>query len=285
MRIAKSKEDLRASLKDLRAPSDKVVLVPTMGALHEGHASLLRHARDLAGDGGLVVATVFLNPTQFNNAQDLDAYPTSPEADVLTCESCGVDLLFMPNPDVMYVSDHSMLVEETSLSTTLCGETRPGHFAGVCLVVLKLMNLVQPTDAVFGQKDYQQLAILRRMQRDLDIPVLIHAAATVRAADGLALSSRNARLSPAQRAEAPMIRQALLAAKSDYETGLQAPTVLASCRAQIEMLTGVSIDYIKLLDASTLKLVTPQSCTLVLAVAVFFGDVRLIDNIELQNQG
>lgn len=279
MQTACTKEELRALLAPVRGK--KIVLVPTMGALHEGHATLLRQARELAGSEGVVVASVFLNPVQFDNAGDLATYPQTPEADLATCESCGVDVVFMPTPAVMYCGDRSITLEETHLSTVLCGARRPGHFAGVCLVVNKLFNLVQPTDAVFGKKDYQQLAILRRMVRDLDIPITLHGAEIVRGEDGLALSSRNVRLTPEHRAAAPQIRRSLLAAKAAYESGTPAAEVCAAVTAELHAIPGVQVDYVELVDAETLHEVTDEHRLCLLAVAAYFGEVRLIDNIEL----
>ncbi len=278
MQTACSKEELRALLAPARG--SRIVLVPTMGALHEGHASLLRQARQLAGAGGTVVASVFLNPVQFDNAGDLATYPQTPEADLAVCADCGVDVVFMPTPAVMYCADRSITLEETHLSTVLCGAKRPGHFAGVCLVVNKLFNLVQPTDAIFGKKDYQQLAILRRMVRDLDIPITLHGAEIVRAEDGLALSSRNVRLTPEHRAAAPGIRRALLAARSAYAAGRPPQEVCAGVKSALEAIPGVRVDYVELVDAETLH--TPADDRLaLLAVAAYFGEVRLIDNTEL----
>ena len=279
MQTAYTKEELRATLAPLRG--QRLVLVPTMGALHEGHATLLRQARALAGESGSVVASVFLNPVQFDNAGDLATYPKTPAQDLELCDACGVDVVFMPSPDTMYCSDRSITMEETHLSTVLCGASRPGHFAGVCLVVCKLFNLVQPTDAVFGKKDYQQLAILRRMVRDLDIPIQIHGAEIVRDADGLALSSRNVRLTPEHRAAAPSIRRALLAARESYAAGQPAGDICAAVTRELETIPGVRCDYVELVDAETLhELANPHRLAL-LAVAAWFGDVRLIDNIEL----
>lgn len=258
-----------------------MVLVPTMGALHEGHASLLRQAREMAGSDGCVVASVFLNPVQFDNAGDLATYPKTPAQDLETCDLCGVDVVFMPSPDTMYCRDRSITLEETHLSTVLCGASRPGHFAGVCLVVNKLFNLVQPTDAIFGKKDYQQLAILRRMVRDLDIPIAIHGAEIVRGEDGLALSSRNVRLTSAHRAAAPSIRRNLLAAAELYTAGEPVERICARVRAVLESIDGVRCDYVELVDAETLHEVTSSHRLALLAVAAWFGDVRLIDNIEL----
>lgn len=279
MQTAKTKEELRALLAPVRGK--KIVLVPTMGALHEGHATLLRQARQLAGSEGTVVASVFLNPVQFDNAGDLATYPQTPDADLATCESCGVDVVFMPTPAVMYCGDRSITLEETHLSTVLCGARRPGHFAGVCLVVNKLFNLVQPTDAVFGKKDYQQLAILRRMVRDLDIPITLHGAEIVRGEDGLALSSRNVRLTPEHRAAAPQIRKNLLAAKEAYESGTPAVEICRTVTDTLNAIPGVQVDYAELVDAETLHEVTDEHRLALLAVAAYFGEVRLIDNIEL----
>lgn len=279
MQTAYTKEELRAQLAPMRGK--RIVLVPTMGALHEGHASLLRQARVLAGAEGYVVASVFLNPVQFDNAGDLAAYPQTPEADLQICCDCGVDVVFMPTPAVMYCSDRSILLEETHLSGVLCGAKRPGHFAGVCLVVNKLFNLVQPTDAIFGKKDYQQLAILRRMVRDLDIPITLHGAEIVRGEDGLALSSRNVRLTPEHRAAAPGIRRALLAAAASYASGADIEEVCAEVQGTLTAIDGVKVDYVELVDAEHLHAVTDASRPALLAVAAYFGEVRLIDNIEL----
>lgn len=279
MRTACSKDELRRDLVSKR--NEKIIFVPTMGALHEGHASLMRQARVMAGADGYVVVSIFLNPTQFNNALDLAAYPAPLDQDLALCESCGVDMVFTPTPEMMYAANRSIQLEETSLSARLCGASRPGHFAGVCLVVLKLLLLVQPSDAIFGKKDYQQLAILRRMLRDLDVPVRIEGAEIVRAEDGLALSSRNVRLSPEQRAAAPALYQALLKARSSYAAGSPAQEVLEIARASIAAIPMAQIDYVELVDAETLQPLADESRLALLALAVSFGEVRLIDNIEL----
>lgn len=279
MQTAYTKEELRSMLAPVRGK--RIVLVPTMGALHEGHASLLRQARELAGAEGVVVASVFLNPVQFDNAGDLATYPKTPAQDLATCDRCGVDVVFMPTPDTMYCPDRSITLEETHLSTVLCGASRPGHFAGVCLVVNKLFNLVQPTDAIFGKKDYQQFAILRRMVRDLDMPITLHGAEIVREADGLALSSRNVRLTLEHRAAAPTIRKCLLAAAASYSAGGEVSAICAEVKECLESIPGVRCDYVQLVDAVTLHDLTDSSRLALLAVAAWFGDVRLIDNIEL----
>ena len=199
MQTFSTKAQLRAALLKHHRKHDHVVLVPTMGALHAGHRALLEQARKLAGEDGVVVASIFVNPIQFNNSSDLQTYPRTPEKDLEVCEGAGVDYVFSPAPEEMYSGERSIAVEESFLSTTLCGASRPGHFSGVCTVLAKLFNLVQPTDAIFGKKDYQQLAIIRRMVRDLDFPVRIHGAEIVRHGNGLAYSSRNARLTPEQK--------------------------------------------------------------------------------------
>lgn len=282
MLTASTKQELRDALAEHRGK--RIVFVPTMGALHEGHASLMRQARTLAGDAGIVVSSIFLNPVQFDNAGDLAAYPKTPDADLQVCRDCGVDVVFMPTPEVMYCPDRSISMEETHLSTVLCGAKRPGHFAGVCLVVSKLFNLVQPTDAIFGKKDYQQLAILRRMVRDMDIPVTIHGAEIVREEDGLALSSRNVRLSLEHRIIAPCIHRLLLASEKAYAAGISADVICEAFTATLESHPGVVVDYVELVDAETLHEITDEKRPALLAVAAFFGDVRLIDNIELTRQ-
>ena len=279
MQTAYTKDELRSLLAPLRGK--RIVFVPTMGALHNGHASLLIQARELAGDTGVVVSSIFLNPVQFDNAGDLATYPKTPVQDLELCNKCGVDIVFMPTPDIMYCADRSIVLEETHLSSVLCGASRPGHFAGVCLVVNKLFNLVQPTDAIFGKKDYQQLAILRRMVRDLDIPVNIHGAEIVREADGLALSSRNVRLTPEHRAAAPAIRRCLQAAAEAYSSGAEPQALCTWVRTELESIPGVRCDYVELVDAETLHELRAPSRLALLAVAAWFGDVRLIDNIEL----
>lgn len=280
MKLVSHPPDLRTALEDLPSPR---ILVPTMGALHEGHLALVRHARQLAGKSGSIILTLFVNPTQFDQAEDLEHYPRTLEHDIELCRTHGVDLLFAPAPDSMYHPDHSVTVVETALSHQLCGATRPGHFDGVCTIVLKLFNLCQPDAAVFGKKDYQQLAVIRRMTRDLNVPVHIVGVDTVRAASGLALSSRNTRLTERQHADAPRIRRALLAAHAAHAHGETSARVLLDlARREINAsAAGARIDYLELLDADSLRPVDPVSAPAVLATAVFYGTVRLIDNIEL----
>lgn len=279
MKIAESPADLRRELASLPGPR---VLVPTMGALHDGHLALVRRAREAAGPHGSVAVSIFVNPIQFDRPGDLAAYPQPLAADLELCRAAGVDLVFTPRADSMYFPDRSITVTESLLSRHLCGATRPGHFDGVCTVVLKLFNLFQPDAAVFGEKDVQQLAILRRMARDLDVSVEIIGHPTVREPDGLALSSRNVRLLPEHRADAPRIHRALEAARSLLRCGERsAAPFLAAARKHLEDSPFARIDYLELVDAETLQPVGHIKRPAVLATAVFYGEVRLIDHVTL----
>jgi len=261
-----------------RGAPGHLVLVPTMGALHDGHISLMRHARKLAGGTGSVVASIFVNPTQFGPHEDFSRYPRTFARDRRLCREARVDAIFHPSPEEMYPPGFSTYVNEERVSLGLCGKSRPGHFRGVCTVVLKLFNIVTPDIAIFGEKDYQQVAVIRRMTRDLNLPVRIVTASTVREPDGLALSSRNAFLSPEERAQAPIIRHALLMARNAPNAR---PGPLAKLvRREIETVRLAKIDYIEVLDADTLDQPGPDTSTLVIACAVFFGKTRLIDNIR-----
>jgi len=276
MKIISTAVELRAQP---RGEDNRRVLVPTMGALHAGHVSLIRLARQYAGVEGEVAVSIFVNPLQFGPDSDFTHYPRPEAADEETCRAAGVDLIFRPLPNEIYADDHSTYVEETTLSEGLCGSSRPGHFRGVCTVVTKLFHLLAPVAAVFGEKDFQQLAIIRRLVRDLDFPIEIIAGPTVREPDGLALSSRNQYLSAEERAQAPIIRTALLRAAQSPEES--ARKTLASVREQIESAPLARIDYAEIVGADDLQprlTIEPRS---LLAVAVFFGKTRLIDNILL----
>jgi pantoate--beta-alanine ligase len=276
-------EQLAELRRAVAAAPRPLVLVPTMGALHAGHLALLARAREIAGPAGTVAATIFVNPTQFDRPQDLDGYPRSLDRDLQACRSAGANLVFTPSSDSMYPPGHSTLVRETSLSTRLCGATRPGHFDGVCTIVLKLFNLITPSHAIFGEKDFQQLAIIRRLVRDLDLKVEIVAHPTVREPDGLALSSRNVRLSPQQRADAPRIRQALLAAAKLAADGETDPApILATARVHLEASPLLKIDYLELVDSESLQPIDTLDRPATLATAVFYHDTRLIDHVSLK---
>jgi pantoate--beta-alanine ligase len=279
MRTAATAPDLRREIASLPRP---LVLVPTMGALHEGHLALIRRAREVAGGGGTVAVSIFVNPIQFDRPGDLAAYPKPLEEDLDKCRHAGVDLAFTPETGAMYFPDRSITVTESLLSTHLCGATRPDHFDGVCTVVLKLFNLFQPDAAVFGEKDVQQLAILRRMVRDLDVPVEVIGHPTVREPDGLAMSSRNVRLTPEHRIDAPRIRRALDGSRSLLQFGERAAApFLAAARKHLEESPHLRIDYLELVDAETLQPVGHIKKPAVLATAVFYDEVRLIDHVTL----
>ncbi len=257
------------------------VLVPTMGALHRGHRELFRRAREAAGAAGEVAVSIFVNPLQFEPGADFERYPRPESADEEVCREAGVDVLFRPAAAEMYFPDRSVRVEESALSKTLCGRSRPGHFEGVCTVVTKLFHLVSPDAAVFGEKDFQQLAIIRRMVRDLDFQVEIIAAPTVREADGLALSSRNQYLNPEERAQASVLRTALLeGAKMMGRGETSAARVLAAVRERIETAPDARIDYVEAVDAESLAPQETVGANTLLALAVYFGRTRLIDNFR-----
>lgn len=279
MKIVTRPEDFRALAVGMPGPR---VLVPTMGALHAGHLALVAKARELAGADGTVMVSIFVNPIQFDRAADLAAYPQPLEADLAACRAAGVDVAFTPAADAMYHADRSVTVTERSLAATLCGATRPGHFDGVCTVVLKLFLLSACDMAVFGEKDFQQLAIIRRMVRDLDVPVRIVPHPTLRESDGLAMSSRNVRLTPEQRADAPRVRRALLAARDAWAAGCRnAAELIEVARRELAATPMLRIDYLELVDAETLQGVARIERPAVLATAVFYGAVRLIDHIGL----
>lgn len=263
--------------------SAPLILVPTMGALHVGHFSMITKARQLAGEHGKVIVSIFVNPIQFDRAQDLESYPRPLEQDLAHCERLGVDYVFTPKPDEFYVADRSIGVSENALSSLLCGATRPGHFDGVCTVITKLFNLIQPTAAIFGEKDYQQLAVIRRLVRDLSFQIEIVGHTTVREISGLALSSRNLKLTDNDLLIAPAIREGLLLAKDLYDNGERsADRVLSKFRLHLDKAApSSSIDYLECVDAETLLAVKKFDRPAVIATAVFFGQVRLIDNIIL----
>jgi len=254
------------------------VLVPTMGALHKAHGELIRVAREHAGPDGDVAVSIFVNPLQFEPGSDYQRYPRPEKADEEFCRSAGVDLLFRPSADEVYRTDRSTFVEETSLSSTLEGKSRPGHFCGVCTVVAKLFNIVAPDAAVFGEKDFQQLAIIRRMVRDLDFNIDIIAVATVREEDGLACSSRNQYLNLEERKQATILHKALRAAAAGAKS---ASDIIKVARDMINQAQLARIDYIELVDGETLQPIETTGPNRVLLLAVFFGKTRLIDNIRL----
>jgi len=272
MVVAENGQELR---EISRTSAGRKVLVPTMGALHQGHLELVRMARKAAGPLGTVIVSIFVNPIQFDRAADLAGYPRPLEADLAACEGEGADVVFVPEISSMYFPDRSITVKESLLSSGLCGAVRPGHFDGVCTVVLKLFLLSACDAAVFGAKDFQQLAVIRRMVRDLDVPVEIIECPTVREDDGLAMSSRNTRLSVEQRADAPRVQRALRMGASMANPA----EILHTARAEIEASPLTRIDYLALVDAETLQPPTDFARPSILATAVFYGEVRLIDHV------
>lgn len=274
MQVLRHVRDFHESMAQGEGPR---VLVPTMGALHAGHLALIDKAREFAGERGRVIVSIFVNPIQFDREDDLNAYPRSEQADLKACEAAGVDLVFIPDPNEMYAADHSVTVAESSLSSVLCGASRPGHFDGVCTVVIKLFMLSFCDAAVFGEKDFQQLAVIRRMVRDLNVPVEIIAHPTLRESDGLAMSSRNSRLTVQQRADAPRLYRALREAAEMKDIA----AMLKHARNEIGASGLARIDYLELVDAETLRPTASLSQPSILAVAVFYGEVRLIDHVTI----
>lgn len=278
--IIRDPREMRARTEDLRRDGRKIAVVPTMGALHDGHLQLLRTARARAD---IVILTIFVNPTQFGPNEDLARYPRDEAGDLAKARTCGIDLAFCPDAPAMYPAGAQTFVEVRELQQPLCGASRPGHFAGVATIVTKLFNLTNPHLAVFGEKDYQQLAIIRRMVRDLDMGIEIVGVPIVREADGLALSSRNAYLSADQRKTALSLSKGLAAAEAAVEAGERdGAKIVAAARALIEGAPQARIDYIELRDADELTPVTTLSRPAVLAMAVFVGTTRLIDNRVLR---
>ena len=280
MQILTTLPSLTAQAEQWRTEGQRIALVPTMGYFHEGHLSLMRRARSLADR---VVVSRFVNPTQFGPTEDLDSYPRDAERDIALAGAEGVDALFQPAPESMYAPDHATWVEVPALSSVLCGASRPVHFRGVCTVVLKLFHLARPHVAVFGEKDWQQLTVIRRMVRDLNVGVDIVGHPIVREADGLALSSRNAYLTAKERAQAPNIYKGLLAVADSVRQGERDATTLLDDfkeRLKREVPLGEP-DYLSIVHPDTLQNLTKLTDAALIAVAVRLGRARLIDNLRL----
>jgi pantoate--beta-alanine ligase len=275
--VLRSIAELRAWRREQGAK--RVGFVPTMGALHRGHAELLKTIRPLCDSS---VLSIFVNPTQFGPNEDFAKYPRSLERDLAIALEQGVDMVFLPDAGMMYPSGYSTYVEETSLTKPLCGEFRPGHFRGVTTVVLKLFNLVRPDLALFGLKDAQQFFVLRKMALDLDLDVRVEGMETVREADGLAMSSRNAYLSPEERARAPELQRTLATVAQRLETGASAAPLLAGARERL-LAEGFEVQYLELKRLPDLApaAAAAQGTPYLLAVAAYLGKTRLIDNVIL----
>jgi pantoate--beta-alanine ligase len=280
MDIIKSIGDLRKAVRNARSAGRTIGVVPTMGCLHEGHLSLMRRARQ---ENDLVVATVFVNPTQFGPNEDFDAYPRNAQRDIDLMQAENVDIAFLPEADDLYPDGYATYVEvQGPMTRTLCGASRPGHFKGVTTIVAKLFHLTAPHRAYFGQKDAQQVAVIRQMARDLDFDLDVVACPTVREPDGLAMSSRNGNLSKSQRMDAVVISQALFEARDMIAAGeTQADKVIDHIHTRIEAVEQADIDYLSVVDFNTLKDLEVLDGSVLIAVAVKFGNTRLIDNLAI----
>jgi pantoate--beta-alanine ligase len=271
--------EVRAALAPRRDARQRIGFVPTMGALHAGHAELIRVAR---AECPCVVVSIFVNPTQFGPHEDFAKYPRQLTADAELCATYGADVILAPQVSEMYPPGSTTIVEVAGLQDGLCGAARPGHFRGVATVVLKLFNIVQPDLAFFGAKDGQQVRIIEQMVRDLDVPVQIRRVPTVRAADGLALSSRNAYLSASDRTLAPRIYAALQATQAAVRAGERDVARLQSAlAAALQAIPGARLDYAQIVDDVSLQPLTQLERPALAAVAVHLGTTRLIDNVEL----
>lgn len=279
MKLIQNVQEMQQTVLGLKRQGKRIAFVPTMGFLHEGHASLLREGRRR---GDVLVLSIFVNPTQFGINEDLDSYPRNLEGDCALAESCGVDLVFAPTAAGMYPPGFQTTVALGSLTKPLCGASRPGHFNGVAVVVTKLFGIVQPDCALFGNKDFQQLAIIRQMTIDLNLPVEIIGMPIVREPDGLAMSSRNSYLNPEQRQQALCLFKAILKVRELFNNGESSvDRLLGEARMIITAVPESSIDYLELRNSTTLQPVETAAADSLFALAVKIGSTRLIDNTVL----
>ena len=280
MRIIHEPSAVQRLCEAFRRGGKTIGFVPTMGFLHEGHLSLMRRAR---AENGVVVVSIFVNPTQFAQGEDFGSYPRNLEGDLVKAEGVGADLVFAPSADSMYPKGFRTFVEVSEITAGLCGASRPGHFRGVATVVAKLFNLVKPCRAYFGQKDYQQSVVVRRLVADLNFDLDVVVLPTVREPDGLAMSSRNARLGPDQRRAALVLHRSLSLSEARVRAGERnAKAILDEMRAVIEAEPLAQIDYIALCDPETLEAVNRIEGPTLAALAVRFGSTRLIDNALIE---
>jgi len=279
MRTVRTITEARKAIESLRGDRKSVGFVPTMGALHEGHLSLVRTAR---AETHVVVVSIFVNPTQFGPNEDFDRYPRDLEADSKLCRDIGTDVLFAPRTGEMYHSGYATYVLQERYTEQFEGEIRTGHFHGVCTVCAKLFNIVRPTVAYFGQKDYQQSVVIRRMVRDLNFDVDIRVCPIVREPDGLAMSSRNRYLSPEERRQAPALYKGLCRAKDLFESGeRRAAPLKAVVRSALREAPLAKLDYVAVVNPESLREIRRIESEAVILLAVRFGETRLLDNIRL----
>jgi pantoate--beta-alanine ligase len=282
VRIINGIQEMQQTALALKREGKRIAFVPTMGFLHEGHASLLREGRRR---GDMLVLSIFVNPIQFGPGEDLERYPRDLEGDCAIARASGVDIVFTPTAAEMYPAGFQTAIRVRDLALPLCGSSRPGHFDGVATVVAKLFNICQPDLALFGTKDFQQLAVIRRMAADLSQPLEIVGMPIVREFDGLAMSSRNAYLSPAERLSALCLSRAIRLVREHYAAGeLDAASLLAAARELIAAEPAATVDYLELRDATSLETVQTVSDTTLLALAVRIGKTRLIDNTLLGDE-
>ena len=279
MKVVGTIKEVRELVKEWKKNGETVGFVPTMGYLHEGHGSLITKARE---NNDKVVVSIFVNPMQFGPTEDLDSYPRDLEKDSKFCESLGADLIFHPEPEEMYHEDFSSYVDMSVLTEELCGLSRPVHFRGVCTVVTKLFNIVQPDNAYFGQKDAQQLAIIKHMVQDLNMDINVVGCPIVREEDGLAKSSRNTYLSPEERKAALILSKTVKLAKELIDAGEKdAYVVVAKMKENIETEPMAKIDYVKAVNGLTMQQQKEIKAPMLIAMAVYIGKTRLIDNMIL----
>ncbi|MBM3638305.1 MAG: pantoate--beta-alanine ligase [Actinobacteria bacterium] len=278
MILLRTPDDMLAWSKSRQASGKSCGFVPTMGALHDGHMALMRIAREQCD---VVVVSIFVNPTQFNQPADFETYPRPESEDLAVCKACGVDAVFMPTAELMYPNGYATMVLPEGVADSMEGASRPGHFAGVATIVTKLFNCVAPDRAYFGEKDFQQLAVVKQLVRDLNLGVHVIPVSTVRDHDGLALSSRNARLSEKERVAAGMLPTILTEAQAMARDGHQSSDVVTHVSTRLRDVAYSRVDYVTIVDGDSLATVDTPGTKSVLAIAVWVGDVRLIDNVSL----
>ena len=280
MRVIEKIKDLKAIIRSQKSSGKTIGLVTTMGYLHDGHLSLVKASRD---ENDFTIMSIFVNPTQFGPNEDFDSYPRDMERDTKLAEAAGVDVIFAPSKDEMYPDGYKTYVEVEDITNVLCGKSRPGHFRGVTTVVAKLFNIVEPDKAYFGQKDAQQVIVLRKMVKDLNMNLEIVTCPIVRESDGLAMSSRNTYLSPEERSGALALSQSLFEAEKIIKDGERdAAKIIGYIKNRISQVEVAEIDYVEITDIDDLKSVEHIAGKVLIALAVRFGRTRLIDNVIVE---